>query len=40
MDPADRYESLVEFAERHDMDEERQFWTESLDRLKRSGDRS
>jgi archaemetzincin len=34
MDPADRYESLVEFAEQHGSDAEKQFWRNSLDRLK------
>lgn len=34
MDPADRYESLVEFAQQHGMDEERRFWKNSLNRLR------
>ena len=34
VDPAKRYQSLVEFAEKHELEDEARFWKASLERLK------
>jgi hypothetical protein len=34
VDPARRYQSLVEFAERHKLDDEARFWIASLEKLR------